>query len=116
MSIKNRQFDSEILIANDETETTTIQSGWFDVSGYHNMLLLIDVTAVAGTNPTLDITVETPGKLKSVQFTIDTVPTISAVGKTVQFVDVRGVHWIRLNYTIGGTTPSFTFDIIGTAE
>lgn len=70
----------------------------------------LDVTAASGTTPTLDVVIED---------TIDganynTVATFTqATGTTRQVVNVTTpfTDTFRARWTIGGTTPSFTFSV-----
>lgn len=76
--------------------------------------LLLDVTAVAGTSPTLDITVETSFDGAAWR-SLGTFAQKTAVGterKSFSGCD----RFVRANHTIGGTGgPSFTFSITGEA-
>lgn len=70
----------------------------------------LDVTAAAGTSPTLDVVLEdsldgtTWNAL--VTFTQATAATRQVVNYTGPFADR-----VRARWTIGGTTPSFTFNV-----
>jgi hypothetical protein len=86
--------------------------------------VLLDVDAASGTSPTLDVVVQdtvdggdnwaTIGtftqKNAAGQQTINIVKSGSA-GTPVMFSDR-----VRISYTIGGTTPSFTFHVSAYAE
>jgi hypothetical protein len=78
----------------------------FDVAGIDKAILMVKVTEVSGTSPTLDITVE--GFDGEDWFPLYAMPTISAVGNYSLKMDNLG-HQVRLRYTLGGTSPSFTF-------
>lgn len=71
--------------------------------------LLLDVTAVSGTTPTLTVTVETSAD-SSTWYTVASFVQRTAAGterKSFPGLD----RWARLTWTVGGTTPSFTFAI-----
>lgn len=70
----------------------------------------IDVTAFAGTSPTLDVAVQ--WSFDNVNWGAGESPLVFA-----QIVGVKSSHittqtrapYVRLSYVIGGTSPSFTF-------
>ena len=73
----------------------------------------VNVTAVSGTTPTLAVKVE-----DSVDGTnwnqVQTTSSITATGITLVRVDLRTTpvtERLRFTWTIGGTTPSFTFAV-----
>lgn len=69
------------------------------------------VTAASGTTPTLDVVIE--DSLDGTNWnTIATFAQKTAAG--VQTVDVTGLFTsqLRVRWTIGGTTPSFTFSVL----
>lgn len=76
-----------------------------------SMRLFLDVTAATGTSPTLDIDVETqdPASGKWRVLTSFT----QATGVTDEMVTVSAPmgHALRVSYTLGGTTPDFTFSL-----
>jgi len=75
--------------------------------------LTLAVTAGSGTTPTLDITIETSAD----GTTWRTAGTFTqATGVTSERKSFSGIDkFIRARSTIAGTTPSFTFSIIGDA-
>lgn len=81
--------------------------GWGSASKLRAQL---DVTAASGTSPTLDVVIE--DTLDGTNFnTVATFTQRVAVGR--QVVDVTGLFTdrVRVRWTIGGTTPSFTFNV-----
>lgn len=76
-----------------------------------DVIAVLDITAVAGTLPTLDVIIEELDPASGKYSTIDTFPQANSVS-TVRRVIV-GPHgpFLRASYTIGGTTPSFTFSL-----
>lgn len=90
--------------------TATGQSGAFDEGNLDYLNVLVDVTAVSGTSPTMTVNVEWShdGSTWFVADPADAFTAITAAGKKVKQFTVKGLY-ARLNYTIGGTTPSFTF-------
>lgn len=85
-------------------------------------VITVDVTAVSGTSPTLDVKVQHACKygeyISDMQEPEN--PGAADTRKTVAFQQITAAgtysirirnfnKYIRLSYTIGGTTPSFTF-------
>lgn len=77
-----------------------------------NTPILLNVTAVSGTLPTMDLAMEWsadgvtwfPGQ------PADTFTQVTAVVKVCKAFVTKGPHF-RIVWTIGGTTPSFTFTV-----
>ncbi|HNU70575.1 MAG TPA: hypothetical protein PKL48_02560, partial [Thermodesulfobacteriota bacterium] len=89
-------------------KTGTAQSTGFNIEEYIEGQILVDVTAESGTS-TLDITIETSAD-NSTWFTHTTLTQISATGRVRQAITNFG-KYVRINYTVGGT--SFTFSVVG---
>lgn len=72
--------------------------------------IVIDVTAVSGTLPTMDVVVQTAFETTVTNWeTIRSIPRINATGKYSTTIRENIQKQIRISYTIDGTTPSFTF-------
>lgn len=92
--------------------TATGSSGAFSVGHQDFISLMLDVTAVSGTSPSLTLSVEWSPDATN-WFTADPVDTFTAVtatGKKVKVFQVKGTT-ARVTWTISGTTPSFTFSV-----
>lgn len=74
---------------------------------FDEIAVLVDVSAVSGTTPTLDITVQWSPDDTEWFDTGDAFTQFTAAGKQVLRVPNKAQS-ARLNYTVGGTTPSFT--------
>lgn len=100
---------SDVILAS-AARTATGQSGAFSVGGGDSLTVLVDATAVSGTSPTMTVNVEWShdGSTWFVGDTADAFSALTAAGKKAKNFTVKGLY-ARLNYTIGGTTPSFTF-------
>lgn len=97
------------LVAESTAHTATGQTSGQDVSTYGEALLLIDVTAVAGTSPTCQFYVDTYDNQSAKWFQLPvTISSVTAVSQVVVPLTNFGEQ-IRLRYTLGGTSPSFTF-------
>jgi hypothetical protein len=100
--------------ATDVTETTNGASPVIDVGAYSGAAFTIQVTAVAGTNPTLDVQVQDCQDSTTNYCTpMQMAPQFKGTG--TQLVRVHGFgRWMRVVWNIGGTgTPSATFSIYG---
>jgi hypothetical protein len=79
-----------------------------------NFSLQLIVTAASGTTPTLDVTVQwsMDGSTWSPAETPDIFSQVTATTSKVKVFPVKAPNY-RISYTIGGTTPSFTFTVLG---
>lgn len=78
--------------------------------------VFLNVTAISGTSPTLDVKMQITPKaspaagdwydLEGGSFT-----QVTAIGKQVLSL-VNFGHWLRFVYTVGGTSPSITFELL----
>lgn len=69
----------------------------------------INVSARSGTSPTLDIVVQHSPDGGTTWITLATFTQITASGTASQHVRAPHSGLLRVDYTIGGTSPSFTF-------
>ena len=90
--------------------TATGQSNAFSVGNQDFLSVLVDVTAASGTGPSLTVNVEWShdGTNWFTADPADAFTALTAAGKRTKVFQVKGLV-ARLNYTIAGTTPSFTF-------
>ena len=74
--------------------------------------LIVNCTAVAGTTPTLDLSVEwsADGTNFFAAQAADTFTQITGISGGSKSFDVKGPFY-RVKWTIGGSTPSFTFTV-----
>lgn len=71
----------------------------------------LNVTAAAGTAPTLDVVIN--ATVNGVQYSIGSFTQATAV--TTQLITIANCpHVIQIEVTIGGTSPSFTFEVFMT--
>jgi hypothetical protein len=99
-------------------ETATGNGTGVELGDKGTVRLLLVITAVAGTNPTLDITIETSSDngvadaWRSMGTFAQQTATTTGVWKTFSGAD----RYVRSRRTIGGTgSPSFTYSITGEA-
>lgn len=77
---------------------------------FDEMLVELDVTAVAGTTPTLDAALQV--SLDAGTSWINHTAFVQATGVTQELLQLTNIGWRwRINFVIGGTTPSFTFAV-----
>lgn len=74
------------------------------------LALVLAITAATGTTPTLDVTVQT-SRDGSTWYTAGTFTQATATGTQRKTFALD--RYVRLAWTIGGTTPSFTFSASG---
>lgn len=103
------QSSTAVILAS-AARTATGQSGAFSVGSTDTLSVLVDVTSVSGTGPTMTVNVEwsNNGSTWFVGDPADAFTAITVAGKKAKSFTVKGLM-ARLNYTIGGTSPSFTF-------
>lgn len=97
-------------ILTSAARTATGNSGAIGVGGNDEVAVMVDVTAVSGTTPSMTVSVEWSHDNVS-WFSADPADSftaITAAAKKVKLFGVKGLY-MRLNYAISGTTPSFTF-------
>lgn len=115
-------YDSRAFYYKEDTvlasvaRTATGNSG--QLSGYGNCKTLraqLNVTAASGTTPTLDVLIQ--DSLDGTNWnTVGTFTQKTAAARQVIDVTTPFADRVRVLYTIGGTTPSFTFDVIIASE
>lgn len=87
-------------------------------SGAANLELELEVTAVSGTSPTMVLGVS--WSVDGTNFgtndgTADAFASVTAVGNVVKSMPVRAPY-MQLTWTLGGTSPSFTFTVLDVAS
>jgi hypothetical protein len=104
-----RSYTTSVVLAS-AARTTTGQSTQFWIGNGDKLAVMIDATVVTGTTPSMTVNVEWShnGVDWFVADPADAFTAITAAGKKVKLFDIKGTS-ARLNYTISGTTPSFTF-------
>lgn len=105
--------------------TTTGNGTGADTQGFiqagksREMRALLNVGTVSGTTPTLDVKIaesDTQGGTYT-DITGATFAQKTAAGNEIISFSARK-RWLRITYTIGGTTPSFVFcvNVLGTSR
>lgn len=110
-------FYAEDTLVASAARTATGNSGVLagDYGPSNTLRIQLDVTAASGTSPTLDVVVE--DTLDGTNFnTIATFAQKTAAGREVVNVTVPFAKRLRVRWTIGGTTPSFTFSVVAVSQ
>jgi len=96
--------------------TSSSNSSDIDILHYRNLDVLIDVTAVSGTSPTLDVYID--GKFTAVgkYYPIASQTGITTTGQWLLQLRNIPYRYIRVRWVIGGTSPSFTFGVYAEAS
>lgn len=75
----------------------------------------LDVTAASGTGPTLDVVVE--DTLDGTNWNvIGTFAQLAGVGREVINITTPFAERVRVRWTMGGTSPSYTFAVTAYSE
>lgn len=99
-----------------EARTATGNSVDITLDGGSKLAVYLDVTAASGTSPTLDVTVKAKDPVSGKYFTIGTFAQKTVVANEAIFIgsgadNEFAVKTFRVEYTVGGTSPSFTFSV-----
>lgn len=108
-----RLFDASFNLAGTP-RTATFNSASIELGDLPTMCIDLTVSAASGTTPTLDVTIQTSKD----NATWRTVASFAQkTGVSTERKSFTGCdRFVRANCVIGGTTPSFTFDITGEAK
>lgn len=94
--------------------TVSGNSGEFNLYDMDEVRVYLNITAVSGTAPTLDIKIQSKGP-DGQWYDIESFTQKTATGQDSRAITVFG-ETLRISYTIGGTTPSFTFAVTAIAK
>jgi hypothetical protein len=96
--------------ARTTTDATAVPT---DVGAYDVGNVIIDITAVSGTSPTLVVNFDVCMDATASKCVLHTATSsLTATGRTLVKVN-QFARYVRISYTVGGTTPSFTFSVYG---
>ncbi|HPP12919.1 MAG TPA: hypothetical protein PKW42_09325 [bacterium] len=93
---------------------TSGQSGSFGLYDMDEILVFLNVSAVSGASSTLDVKVQTQGP-DGVWYDLQSFTQKTAAGQEAKAITVFG-ETLRIAYTIGGSSPSFTFSVTAVAK
>lgn len=84
-----------------------------DLSAYDVGVIVVNITAVSGTSPTLTVNFQVcQDKAGTICVSHTATSSLTTTGTTLLKVNQYG-RYANISYTIGGTTPSFTFSVYG---
>ncbi len=107
-------YTSKVTFLSSAARTSSGQSVELNLSYGDEVLVFLDVTAVSGTSPTLDVKVQTKGP-DGKWYEIASFAQKTAAGNEAKAITNYG-EILRVAYTIGGTTPSVTFSVTGVVK
>lgn len=106
---------TSVTLAASSTQTASGTGSSVDLtSPYSAVWVRLQVTAVSGSSPTLQLIVEHSSD-NSFFRTHTTQTAINTTGVT-EFAAAGLDRYIRVRWVVGGSTPSFTFSVSGTSE
>ncbi|MEM4975713.1 MAG: hypothetical protein QXT64_00135 [Desulfurococcaceae archaeon] len=112
VNIQDHWVESVVLLPSG-ARTASGNTGDIDVGRFLYGEICIDITAVSGTNPTLDVYIEGKdqytGKYK-VLFSHTGLNSVQTIWDTITLLAFR---YLRVRWVVGGTSPSFTFSVSG---
>lgn len=108
---------SDVTVLASGAVTTTGTSTGVDVGGAATLRAQVQVSAATGTSPSLTVTVQTShdnGSTDAWRTAGAAYTALTAAGNSPYqcFVVDR---YVRVSYTVSGTTPSITFAVVGEA-
>lgn len=104
-------YAEETVVASAARTATGNTGALAGYGGASTLRVQLNVTAASGTSPTLNVLVEDTLD-GSTWNTVGTFAQKTATGREVVNVTTPFADRVRVSWTIGGTTPSFTFDVI----
>jgi len=112
IDVQDHWVESVILLASG-ARTASGNTADIDVGRFLYGEICIDITAVSGTNPTLDVYIEGKdqytGKYK-ILFSHTGLNSVQTIWDTITLLAFR---YLRVRWIISGTSPSFTFSVSG---
>ena len=103
------------LLASGARTATAAGTAVTGFAAAQQLVLQLQVTAASGTLPTLDVVIQDTVDGTNYQ-TIATFAQKTGVSREVIRLTSAFTDNLRVNYEIGGTTPSFTFNVITWAD
>lgn len=111
-------YGTAVVVSASSAKTTTGQSSTTACEVGAKLAVWVNVSAVSGTTPTLDLSVQWSqdgGTAWADAEATDSFNQITAPKVVAKTFDRKGDHF-RLRWVIAGTTPSFTFEARSQAQ
>lgn len=105
-----RRSFSTIPLFPSATKTASGTGPVFEVGTYDRGSFFLEVTAASGTSPTLDVDIQSYDVVADAWHNVVSFAQATGTGRQRKTAEYLGER-IRVNYTIGGTDPSFTFSV-----
>jgi len=106
------RYCGSITLASSSARTSSGSGSDVDLSMYYEGNIFIDVTAVSGTNPILNIYLEEKNQGSNKYRTLWSKLNINAVGTYFNDTPIKLLSKnYRVRWEISGTSPSFTFAV-----
>jgi len=102
-----------LLFSGTKTATGNTQATPQNVLRFKEGTFFLRCTAASGTSPTNTVTIQTKDPVGDYWLPLVAFTQITAAGGEVKFVAANLGENLSVLYTIGGTTPSFTFTVYG---
>ena len=94
-----------VITANGDSGSTPLL-----ITRGHTVVFFINVTAVSGTSPTLNVYIDIQDPISGAWANQYSFPQITAVGLYYQPLQVQSTKY-RVRWVLGGISPSFTFAV-----
>ncbi|QNB45842.1 hypothetical protein BR63_05645 [Thermanaerosceptrum fracticalcis] len=107
-------YTSNITFLASAARTASGESGAMNLYDAEELLLFLNVKAASGTSPTLDVKVQAKSP-EGDWYDLASFTQATAAKKEAKAISGFGQD-VRISYTIGGTSPSFTFAVTGIAK
>jgi len=111
MIVQREYLQTTLVPKATRTSSGDTSASEFDVHNYDRAVFFLNVSAVSGTNPTLDVEIQTLDPASGEYFTLVTFTQATGVTKEMKKVTDGLGRRLRVVWTIGGTNPSFTFSV-----
>ncbi len=109
--MENRKA-SHLTILTPTAQTISGSGAQIEVGEYKEALVTLNITAVSGTSPTLLVQIQASDDNGTTWYNLPNAAFTSASTVSSQAIQINTFgDYIRAEFTIGGTTPSFTFGL-----
>lgn len=115
MPTRGDDFVTETLVASAARSTSGDSGAKHYFGAMNRAIIQLDVTAVAGTSPSLTVTVEDTVDGANYN-TLQAFTAATATGRQVIRLSDPFSDTLRVSWAITGTGPSFTFSVTAYAE
>lgn len=109
--MENRRA-SRLTILSPIAQTTSGTGAPIEVGEYREALVTLNITAVSGTSPTLAVQIQASDDGGTTWYNLPNGSFTSASTVSSQAIQISTFgDYIRANFTVAGTSPSFTFGL-----